>query len=121
MALLQSTARRIVALWADIDVLLLPSLAGRPPEIGTINGCDAEEPMAAFERAVDFAPFAGPFNVTGQPAMTLPAGMGCDGLPTTVQLVGPPLGEDTLLQVASQLETARPWADRHPAAPAGVA
>ena len=44
------------------------------------------------------------FNVTGQPAISVPVGFGDDGLPTAVQLVGQPLGEDTLLQVAAQLE-----------------
>jgi amidase len=115
VAMLQATARRVVALWADCDVLLTPSLARRPPAIGTINGLDGDDPLAAFDRAVEFAPFAGLFNATGQPAITVPAGLGADGLPVTVQLVGPPLGEDTLLQVAAQLEQARPWADLRPA------
>jgi amidase len=112
VAMLQAVSRRVIALWAGFDVLLVPSLAARPPRIGEIDGTVE----GAFERAAHFAPYAGLFNVTGQPAITLPAGMGADGLPTTVQLVGPPLGEDTLLQVASQLEVARPWADRRPSA-----
>jgi len=70
--------------------------------------------MRGFERAAAFAPFAGLFNVTGQPAITVPAGLAADGLPATVQLVGAPLGEDTLLQVARELERARPWADLRP-------
>ena len=52
---------------------------------------------------------------TGQPAIVVPAGLGSDGMPLAVQLVGRPLHEDTLLQVARQLETARPWADTRPA------
>jgi len=114
VAMLQAIARRVVALWADCDVMLLPALAQRPPAIGMIDGCDAEDPMGAFDRAVGFAPYAGLFNVTGQPAITLPVGLGADGLPNTVQLVGRPLGEDTLLQVARQMETARPWAQVRP-------
>ena len=55
------------------------------------------------------------FNVTGQPAISVPIGVGDDGLPTAVQLVGHPLADDTLLRVAAQMETARPWADRTPA------
>jgi amidase len=110
VALLQIAARRVIALWADIDVLLVPALAERPPRIGTIDGSDPEN----FERAIAFAPYAGLFNVTGQPAITVPAGLGADGLPTTVQVVGPPLGEDTLLQLAAQLEVARPWVQRRP-------
>jgi len=52
--------------------------------------------------------------VTGQPAITVPIGFGEDHLPTSVQIVGKPLGEDTLLQVAAQMEAARPWAHRRP-------
>jgi amidase len=70
--------------------------------------------MEAFERAVAFAPYAGLFNVTGQPAVSVPWDTGADGLPTAVQLVGPPLGEDTLLQVAAQMEAARPLEKRVP-------
>ena len=61
-----------------------------------------------------FAPYTALFNVTGQPAISLPVGFGEDGLPTAVQLVGHPLGEETLLQVAAQIEAARPWAERRP-------
>ena len=109
--MLQAISRGIVALWADFDVLLTPALAERPPEIGAINGC-ADPPMEAFERATAFAPYAGLFNVTGQPALALPAGIGDDGLPLAVQLVGAPLGEDTLLQLGAQIEAARRPAGR---------
>ncbi|MEA2169985.1 MAG: amidase [Solirubrobacteraceae bacterium] len=105
-AILQAISRQVVALFAGYDVLLVPTLAERPVEIGAITGDDP----AAFERAIAFAPWAGLFNVTGQPAISLPAGVGTDGLPLAIQLVGRPLGEDTLLQVATQIEAARPWA-----------
>ncbi len=119
VAMLQAVSRRVISLWADCDVMLLPALAERPPAVGTITGCDAADPMAAFDRAVAFAPYPGLFNVTGQPAITVPVGrLGPDGLPSTVQLVGRPLAEDTLLQVARQLETARPWAHLKPERPA---
>ncbi len=52
--------------------------------------------------------------MTGQPAISLPLFHGDDGLPTAVQLAGPPAGEGTLLALAAQLEAARPWADRRP-------
>ena len=65
-------------------------------------------------RARAFAPYTALFNVTGQPAISVPFGFGEDGLPTAVQLVGQPLGEDTLLQVAAQIEAARPWAHQRP-------
>ncbi len=113
VAMLQAISRQVIALWADCDLMLVPALAGRPPPIGEIDGC-AEEPMSAFDRAVAFAPYAGLFNVTGQPAITVPVGLGADGLPSAVQLVARPLHEDTLLQVAAQMETARPWAQLRP-------
>jgi amidase len=110
VAMLQAISRNVIGRFADFDVLLVPALAERPPEIGTLNGLDPD----AFERAAAFAPYAGLFNITGQPAITVPSGMGADGLPTTVQLVGRPLAEDTLLQVARQLEVARPWVQHTP-------
>jgi amidase len=112
VAMLQAVSRRVIALWADIDVLLTPSLAQRPPAIGELSG----EDEGAFDRAVAFAPYAGLFNATGQPAITVPAGVADDGLPVTVQLVGAPLAEDTLLQVATQVERLRPWAHLRPPA-----
>jgi amidase len=119
-AMLQSLSRRVVARWADFDLLLTPSLAQRPVPIGAIDGGTEgdEDPLAPFHRATAFAPYAALFNVTGQPAITLPAGIAEDGLPATVQLVGSPLAEETLLQVAAQLEQARPWAALRPPAAA---
>ena len=114
LAMLQALSRRVIALFADCDVMLMPALAQRPPEIGALTGFGDGDPMDAFARAAAFAPYAGLFNVTGQPAITVPAGLGADGIPNAVQLVGRPLAEDTLLQVARQLEVARPWADLRP-------
>ncbi len=89
-------------------------LASRPLPIGELHGCGSE-PLDDLRRSGTFAPYTPLFNVTGQPAISVPIGFGEDGLPTAVQLVGRPLGEETLLQVAAQIETARPWADRRPA------
>jgi amidase len=112
-ARLQATARRVIALWADVDLMLLPALAERPVPLGRVVGT-TDPAMEGFERAMDFAPYAGLFNVTGQPAVSVPWGIGSDGLPSAVQLVGPPLGEETLLQIAYQVEQARPWAHLRP-------
>ena len=78
----------------------MPALAERPPRIGEISGHGEGDPMGAFDRAIRFAPYAGLFNITGQPAITVPAGFGADGLPSAVQLVGPPGSERVLLAAA---------------------
>jgi amidase len=114
LAQLQALARHTVAFFADYDLLLTPLLATRPLPIGELHGC-GEEPMEDLRRSGRFAPYTALFNVTGQPAISIPMGFGEDGLPTAVQLVGHPLGEETLLQVAARLEIARPWAAHRPA------
>jgi amidase len=110
---LQALTRAVVGLWAGIDVLLTPALGQRPVPIGTINSC-SDDPWDDFRRSGAFTPFTAIFNVTGQPAISLPLFHGDDGLPLAVQLVGPPAGEATLLSLASQLEQARPWGERRP-------
>jgi amidase len=52
--------------------------------------------------------------VTGQPAASVPLVQSPDGLPIGIQLIGPPAGEELLLSLSAQLESARPWADRRP-------
>jgi amidase len=61
-----------------------------------------------------FAAHTAPFNVTGQPAMSVPTYLSSGGLPIGVQLVGAPNREDVLFRVAAQLEAARPWAESRP-------
>jgi amidase len=68
----------------------------------------------ALDLAGRFTPFTPIFNVTGQPAITIPAGRGSDGLPLSVQLVGRPGAEDLLYSLAAQIESAQPWADQRP-------
>jgi amidase len=105
VAQLQALARGLVAFFAEYDLLLTPALAERPLEIGECTGY-GEDPMADLARSGRFTPFTALFNVTGQPAISVPLGFGDDGLPTAAHLVAKPLGEDTLLQVAAQMETA---------------
>jgi amidase len=104
-AQLQALARGLVAFFAEYDLLLTPALAERPLAIGDCNGV-GEDPMADLARSGRFTPFTSLYNVTGQPAISVPLGFGDDGLPTAAQLVAKPLGEDTLLQVAAQMEAA---------------
>jgi amidase len=68
----------------------------------------------AVDIAGRFTPFTAPFNVTGQPAISVPAGIGADGLPLAVQLVGGLGAEDVLYSLAGQIESAAPWAHRRP-------
>ena len=59
-------------------------------------------------------PYTHPFNLSGNPAVTVPCGWASDGLPVGLQLVGPHLGDARLLRAAALFEMARPWADRTP-------
>ncbi|HEV2874196.1 MAG TPA: amidase [Thermoleophilaceae bacterium] len=111
---LTAAARAIVALWDEYDVVITPALARRPVRIGEIDSCSAD-PWEDFHRSGQFTPYTAIFNVTGQPAVSLPLFHGEDGLPLGVQLAGPPAGEGLLLALAAQLEAASPWADRRPA------
>jgi amidase len=59
-------------------------------------------------------PFQAVFNVTGQPAAVVPWALDANGVPTSIQLVGKPFDEATLISLSAQIEKARPWADRRP-------
>jgi len=106
-------SRAVVGWWQNYDILLTPTTAEPAPRVGDVVTADFD-PMRALERAIPFVVFAAPFNVTGQPAISLPLAWTDDGIPVGVQLVADQYHEDVLLRVAAQLETARPWADRHP-------
>ncbi len=111
---IQAAGRQIVAWSAPYDVVLTPALAEPPVTIGTLDP-DREDPEATFRRAGQFTPYTAGLNISGQPAISVPLFQGDDGLPLGVQLIGRPLEEGTLLALATQLETARPWADRRAA------
>jgi amidase len=111
---LRSLARRLVSFWGDHDVLLTPTLAQPPLEIGALRPGEGEPPMQMLANAAAFVPFTPAWNVTGQPAVSLPLHHSPDGLPIGVQLVGPPAGEELLISLSAQLEEAAPWADRRP-------
>jgi amidase len=105
------TTARITALWEEFDVLLMPTLA--KTAIAAEGGYGKPAP-SAIDIAGRFAPFTPVFNVTGQPAISIPGGVGSDGLPLAVQLVGRVGAEDTLYSLAGQIEAAAPWAQRRP-------
>jgi len=111
-------ANRIAAAWWDedgdgFDLLLTPTLGEPSVTHGTFDSTP-EEPLSGFFRAASFVPFTAQFNVSGQPGISLPMHWNDDGLPIGSQLVAAFGREDLLLQVAAQLETAQPWADRRP-------
>jgi amidase len=114
--LLQRVSRQ-VARWMDpLDVVLTPTLAEPPVPLGTF-AASPEAPLAAMDRAAQFAPFTALANVTGQPAMTVPLWWNAGGLPVGVHFTGKYGDEATLFRLASQLEQARPWAHRRPSSP----
>ncbi len=110
---IRAWSRRVATWWTDdgFDLLLTPTTAALSPAIGTVQGEDADGALIA---ALPFALFTAPFNMTGQPAMSVPATWSASGLPVGAQLVAATAREDLLLRVAAQLEQARPWADRRP-------
>jgi len=104
-------ARRMAEWWTGYDLLVTPTLGAPPPELGwfTAAGTEQEGP-----RIASFIPYTAQFNMTGQPAVSLPLHWTPGGLPVGVQLVAAYGREDLLIRVASQLEQAAPWADKHP-------
>jgi amidase len=109
---IQRAAREVVSATLAYDVLLTPALAERPVPIGTITGFEQPDPLGALSRSDRFTPYTALWNMTGQPAISLPLFHGGDGLPLGVQLVGPPAGEALLIALAAQLEQTRPWKRR---------
>jgi len=103
--------RRMADWWNGHDLLLTPTLGAPPPELGWFTAAGPEQEEA---RIASFMPYTAQFNMTGQPAISLPLHWTPGGLPVGVQLVAAYGREDVLIRVASQLEEAAPWADRHP-------
>lgn len=127
--------RDVGAFFESYDLLLTPTLSSPPPPIGTITPSKAEETQLkilgmlgsgrvvkaaglieeAAKTALDFIPWTPIYNVTGQPAMSVPLYWNDAGLPVGVHFVGRFAREDVLFRLAGQLESARPWFDRLPA------
>ena len=102
----EKVAAKANRVFDDCDVLLTPTIAHRPPKIGVITGKGTVRSSLAALPAISYAAL---WNVTGNPAASVPCGIAPDGLPTAVQLVGRTDGETTLLSLAAQMEAARPW------------
>jgi amidase len=105
--------RRVLQWWSDFDLLLTPTVWEPPVTLESMTPMEGNplELKAKIDRQVFFT---SPFNVTGQPAISLPLHWTAEGLPVGVQLVGEIGREDLLIRVASQLEQARPWIERRP-------
>jgi amidase len=106
----QFTAR-MGEVFRDFDVLLTPVVPMPPWPLKRFEGRGV---VGATMGAGDITPFTIPWNVSGQPAASLPAGFTDRGLPLAVQLIGRPHDETTLLSLAAQVEAERPWAERKP-------
>ena len=101
-------AARLAQLPGGADVLVTPVLAAPPIHVGALTG------RSTLARAGRVVPFTPAWNVTGQPAISVPAGCTADGLPLAVQLVGQPDSEPLLLALAAQLERATGFSSRRP-------
>jgi amidase len=112
----QGYSRRIVEDFVtDFDVLVTPTMACLPPPVGAFAPKPGDDPLAVVLASYPMAIFTSLFNVTGQPAISVPVHHDdASGLPVGVQLVAAPWREDLLLQVARVLELAHPWAQRRP-------
>lgn len=107
-------SRKVQQWWADgFDLLLTPTIPEPPPELGQFAATE-ENPLQAMLRSGMIVPFVAPFNLTGQPGISLPLRWNEAGLPIGVQLVAAYGREDLLIRIASQLEQARPWKDKRP-------
>jgi amidase len=112
--LLQAWSRRVAEWWSGgFDLLLTPTIAEPPVPLGTFVAVQGD-PRAGLARLMAAIPFTPFFNVTGQPAISLPLVWNGAGLPIGSQLVAGFGREDVLIQIAAQLELARPWRDRIP-------
>jgi amidase len=110
---LQVMSRDVARFFRDYDVWLTPTLGEPPVPIGEFAS-PPENPLAGMRRAATFVPFTPICNATGQPAMSLPLYWNAEGLPVGTHFAGRFGDEATLFRLASQLEVARPWADRRP-------
>lgn len=104
-------ARAMNRVFDHADVVLTPGALQPPLRVGEL---ERKGTLRAFDASGRIIPHYGPWNVIGQPAATLPAGFDQNGLPVSIHIAGRPHDEPTLLALAAQLETARPWAHHRP-------
>ena len=102
---------RVNAIFDSHDVVMTPVMGGTALPVRRWEGRGALRTVLEMSR---FYPYCVPWNHLGNPAMAVPAGFAADGMPLSVQLIGRPGDEATLLSLAAQLEAERPWADKRP-------
>jgi amidase len=100
--------------YTGYDVLVTPVSPEPPTPLGELTAEGQGDPFALVMRVSGLITFTFPYNITGQPAVSLPLHWTADGLPVGVQLAAPTGREDVLIQVASQIEAAQPWSTRRP-------
>jgi amidase len=108
---MQIVAREIVAFFNTVDVLVLPVYLHSPIRVGEWASLSPEE---TFQNIINWVAPCPPANATGLPAIALPVDFDSQGLPISVQLVGKPAAEATLISLAAQLEAAKPWIQHRP-------
>lgn len=111
---IHALGRQVAGFLERYDVLLTPTLASPPFEIGRLALTASDLPVF-LESLLQTVGFTQLFNATGNPAASVPLHWNAEGMPIGVQLVGRFGDEATLLRLAAQLEEARPWFDRRPA------
>ena len=104
-------AARVNAIFDEFDVLVTPVMGGAALPVRRWEGQGALRTVLGMSR---FYPYCVPWNHLGNPAMAVPAGFNAEGMPLSIQVVGRPGAEATLLSLAAQLEAERPWADARP-------
>lgn len=102
---------RVNAIFDSVDVLVMPVMGGTALPVRRWEGKGALQTVLGMSR---FYPYCVPWNHLGNPAMAVPAGFSPEGMPLSIQVVGRPGAEETLLSLAAQIEAERPWADRRP-------
>lgn len=107
-------ARRMAAYHDTYDVLLTPGLGHMPPKLGWLDMM-MDDADAYWDRVAAFSPFTVWFNLTGQPAISLPVGTTDEGFPVSVHAVARFADEASLFRLSAQLEAAMPWRERKPA------
>lgn len=103
----QESGWQIGRMFTQHDLLLTPTLAQPVPELGVL---DTTQPAVMYQHGSTYSAFTATFNVTGMPAMSVPAGLDSAGLPMGAHFVADLGQEGLLLSVAARLEEAAPWA-----------